>query len=435
MGTPLRPWDGTALQNNGNMLRSSNIMTPGTSSRVSPSLPPRPQSLPTNYNSPYSSSYGSNYGSSYGYGSGYSSSYGGYGNAYRSPMYNSYASNYGGFGGGYGGGYGGYGSPMYGGANTIGGRDDAETRFIQFAEESSRNTFANVESVVRAFNSVASMMDNTLFAMTSSFRAILGVAENVHRLRSTFAQIFHAVNVFRLVRWFYRTFLRFAGFSVPQHMSNAAWNEAAGAIDGAIGAAAGHSAPGGASAWPTLAFIAALVSIPYIITKMLPKYEDNLNPEKWRSSGIRAKVAFDFAASSSHELTIHTNDEILLAPKHIQEEMRLTNSGWAYATTCNNDKCGVVPLNYIIITRKSGPAAKEEHPISPHSKVQKRVTFGENQIFDDDSPAKRNQNREMILNKIKNLDANKENSFRGEEDSTITDIPLECETEDSPTIL
>lgn len=75
--------------------------------------------------------------------------------------------------------------------------DDHERRFIQFAEAKSRSTFASVENVVRAFNSLAMMVDNTFFAMTSSFRAVLSVAENFGRLRATFGHIWYSVNIFR----------------------------------------------------------------------------------------------------------------------------------------------------------------------------------------------------------------------------------------------
>lgn len=47
-------------------------------------------------------------------------------------------------------------------------------RFIQMAEESSRPTFDSIQSVVSAVGSVAMMLENTFFALTSSFRAILG---------------------------------------------------------------------------------------------------------------------------------------------------------------------------------------------------------------------------------------------------------------------
>lgn len=98
------------------------------------------------------------------------------------------------------GGYGGIGG--YNGYNSLGGypgqmTDDHERRFIQFAEEKSRSTFASVENVVRAFNSLATMVDNTFFAMTSSFRAVLSVAENFGKLRTMFGHIWYSVNIFR----------------------------------------------------------------------------------------------------------------------------------------------------------------------------------------------------------------------------------------------
>ena len=114
------------------------------------------------------------------------SAYGSFGTPYRSSLYSGYGSSYGGFNS--------YGMHDYPGAYS---RDDHERRFIQYAEDSSRQTFASVESVVRAFNSLAMMLDNTFFAMTSSFRAILGVAENFGRLRTMFGHIWYSVNIFR----------------------------------------------------------------------------------------------------------------------------------------------------------------------------------------------------------------------------------------------
>lgn len=191
--------------------------------------------------------------SSYG---GYNSygSYGSYGMPYRSSYYNS----------SYGNGYNSYG--MYGSGNHPYGFDDSERRFIQYAEESSRNTFANVESIVRAFNSMAMMLDNTFFAMTSSFRAILSVAENFGRLKNMFGHIWYSVNVFRFFNWLLRKIRQKLGFKVPPSTSSLAWKEA---VHGG-GAAA---SPAGGSSWPTLAFLGVLVSAPYIISKFLPKYE------------------------------------------------------------------------------------------------------------------------------------------------------------------
>lgn len=136
-------------------------------------------------------------------------------------------------------------------------------RFVQFAEQSSRNTFANIENVVRAFNSIAMMLDNTFFAMTSSFRAVLNVAENFGRLRSVFGQIWYSINLFRLFKWIYRKMMMFMGYKVPESTGKA-WEEAAIGIQ--------PDTPPGGSNWSTLAFLGILISAPYIIRKLLPKY-------------------------------------------------------------------------------------------------------------------------------------------------------------------
>lgn len=190
----------------------------------------------------------------YGYG-GYGSGYGSYGMPYRSSPYNSYGS------------YGGYPS-MYGMGGGAYSGDDSERRFIQYAEESSRNTFASVESIVRAVNSISMMLDNTFFAMTSSFRAVLSVAENFGKLRSMFGHIWHTINIFRLFTWLYRRLMTLMGRKVPNSATSLAWKQAA---NGAGAIPAPGSSPG--SSWPTLAFLGVLVSAPYIISKFLPKYE------------------------------------------------------------------------------------------------------------------------------------------------------------------
>lgn len=193
-------------------------------------------------------------GIGYGGYSSYGNSYGSYGMPYRSSLYNSYGSSYGNFGA--------YGN-IYPGFSA----DDHERRFIQYAEESSRNTFASVESIVRAFNSMAMMLDNTFFAMTSSFRAVLSVAENFGRLRTMFGHIWYSINIFRFLNWLYRRMLRLMGFKVASSTASAAWREAASGVSPpSVGGPSGSS-------WPTIAFLGVLVSAPYIISRFLPKYE------------------------------------------------------------------------------------------------------------------------------------------------------------------
>lgn len=165
-----------------------------TQNGSAPPVPPRPYSNQQQgmYSSPMgmygNSMYSNNY---YGGGGGYSP----YGmNPYGMSRY---GSMYGGGGGMYGAG------GMYGNQWN---RDpmDPETRFIQLAEESSRPAFQSIESLVMAIGNIASMLDSTFFALTSSFRAILGVAANVGQLRGVFAQFWSTFALIRGVTWLYR---------------------------------------------------------------------------------------------------------------------------------------------------------------------------------------------------------------------------------------
>lgn len=120
-------------------------------------------------------------------------------------------------------------------------------------------------------------------------------------------------------------------------------------------------------------------------------FVDKCDPATWKTPGIRAKAAFDFMARNRNELTVQTNDEVTLAPTYIQEEMQLKNSGWAYAVS--NGRSGVVPLNYLVINKavpKEGLPVREEVPVprvfgnnTHHKTHTKRVSFGENQIFEN----------------------------------------------------
>ncbi|XP_060520590.1 peroxisomal membrane protein PEX13 [Cylas formicarius] len=379
MTSPLKPWEApNALQNSTQFIRAQNSGTPLAPGRMAPALPPRPSS---NSNPGY---YGS-YNSYLPYSS--LSSMSSYGSPYQSPMYNSYGSSYAGYN-------------MYGYPGLS--RDDSERRFVQYVEENSRHTFANVESLVRAFNSFAMMLDNTFFAMTSSFRAILSVAENFGKLRTTFGQIWYSVNIFRFFSWAYRKIRRLLGLPVPHSSTSLAWNEAV--REGGLP----RSSP--ASSWPTLAFLGVIVSAPYIISRFLPKYEDKSDPGKWKAPGIRAKACFDFVATSANELPIQTNDRILLAPTYIQEEMNLKNTGWAFAV--KDGKSGVVPLNYILIDKNNNSTLSDKIPVPRTSNVKpetatknhtKRVSFGDIQFFEDDSG-------EPVVKKLGNDDTDKDSA-------------------------
>lgn len=191
-----------------------NMHTPvGTiSSEPPPAIPPRPSFVgqPSQFSSAAygngmyggagggMSMFGNGYGNSFS--SGYNSlgGYGGYGGGYSSGSYGSYGSGY---GNGMGYGMGGMGYNRFGNATNP---MDPESRFIQIAEESSRPAFQSIESLVSAIGNIAAMLDSTFFAITSSFRAILGVAANFGRLRGVFAQFWSTFAILRGLSWIYK---------------------------------------------------------------------------------------------------------------------------------------------------------------------------------------------------------------------------------------
>lgn len=160
------------------------------SQNVAPPVPPRPYSnvqQSSMYNSPMGM-----YGSAGMYSNSMYGSYSPYSYGMSPYGMNRYGGMYGGM----------YGGGMYG--NQMRDPLDPETRFIQLAEESSRPAFQSIESLVMAIGNIASMLDSTFFALTSSFRAILGVAANIGQLRGVFAQFWSTFALIRGLSWLYR---------------------------------------------------------------------------------------------------------------------------------------------------------------------------------------------------------------------------------------
>ncbi|XP_016988881.2 probable peroxisomal membrane protein PEX13 [Drosophila rhopaloa] len=290
--------------------------------------------------------------------------YGGFGGGYGGNNYglsgfggfNSGGFGYGGMGGfgssyGYGGGYGG----GFGGAyNRYGapGANDPEQRFIQMAEASSRPAFQSIESLVSAIGNIASMLDSTFFALTSSFRAILGVAANFGRLRSVFAQFWTTFAIFRGLNWIYRKilfWLRLSNLDPSSAAFKKAFAEALNENNPQAGGA--PQAPRkGSSPWPVLAFISFIFTAPYLIMKLLgtvtnTAQEEARNPAKW-TAPIQTQAVYDFVGRSQSELSLRAGQTLHVAPRDIQQTLNLLNTGWALATT-NGQTSGIIPISYV----------------------------------------------------------------------------------------
>jgi peroxin-13 len=84
---------------------------------------------------------------------------------------------------------------------------DMEPSFSQMADESAASAFQSIESFVSAFGSISAMLDSTFHALYSSFRAVVGVADQLGRVK----QILSALAVFRFFKWVYRRILYLVG--------------------------------------------------------------------------------------------------------------------------------------------------------------------------------------------------------------------------------
>lgn len=146
-----------------------------------------------------------------------------------------------------------------------------ESNFVRLAEESSRGAFQSVESVVMAVSSVANMLDSTLNAVFSSFRAVLGVADQFTRLRSQFASIFAALALFRWCRWLWRRLLVALRLKPANYASDAelAWTNAQ-TPTGADWLAT-HAGAKPRTNWPAIVFWAVAVGGPWLIYKLVSR--------------------------------------------------------------------------------------------------------------------------------------------------------------------
>ncbi|XP_063984279.1 peroxisomal membrane protein PEX13 [Diachasmimorpha longicaudata] len=287
-----------------------------------PPLPPR--RITNSYQSygGYRPGFVGGYGgyNSYGFGSnlGYGGSYGGYGS----------------YGNSYGSPYGNFGHPS----------GDVENRFVQFAEESTRPAFQSIESIVHTFSSVTMMLESTFFAMTSSFKAILSVADNVGRVRNMFGQLLSTFALIRFLKWLYRKIMFQLGLRPDDPNSDAVWQKTV------LEVANGEKT--GPSTWPILIFLGLLVGIPYLIHKLvsqnIPQNTINQNdPKEWfkcKEPVFSATAAYDFTAATPEEMSLRAGQKVWLAPESLQPK---NLPGWSKATDSVN--VGLIPSNYVTL--------------------------------------------------------------------------------------
>ena len=319
---------------NANQLKNvPNIMSsvPGTSSpfahlNIQPgNVPPIPPRQPvqnqmgfSDYR-PYGSTYSGGYG--YGYGNQYRglNGFGGY-NSYGYSPYSSY-NNYGAFGGHSG---------------------DVENRFFQYVEDSTRPTFQLIETVLQTFSSMTMLLESTYFALTNSFRAILSVAENIGRLRSTVGQLFSTFTLIRFLKWLYRKIARRTGFQGESSINEELWEKS-------IAKLGNDNVTNNTSLWSGFLILGVFFIVPYMIHKISSNIKSiqmkGKDPKEWyqcEEPVYVATVLYDFVAANNEELSVKAGQKVVLAPQSLQPK---TLPGWCKAT--DNINIGLIPYNYV----------------------------------------------------------------------------------------
>ncbi|KAG9508913.1 Peroxisomal membrane protein PEX13, partial [Fragariocoptes setiger] len=227
--------------------------------------------------------------------------------------------------------------------------------FIRMAEENSRQAFQSIESIVQAFSSVSMMLESTYFAVHSSFRAVLGVAEHVTRLRDHLSSIMSAMAILKTLRWFLRRILYMLNLVNENPSVEMAWTDSVSEAQHVTGLdAIVNPALRDRSSWPIIMFLGVVFGTPWLIWRLVNRVAPAqglkaASPTKWiteEDDHYVAEALHEFKAEQPNEISLSTNQRVIIAPKDLQPKV----SNWILATT-DGKKTGLVPLNYVKIVK------------------------------------------------------------------------------------
>ena len=362
-----KPWQRNAIPSKDpqditpNPLRSS-ILTTGSSAApatlpfpydptnanryptTAPPVPPRPGRPDTRLDYPSSGYMGGQYGYSP-----YTQHYSGYG-------------GYGGSLGGYGGSLGGYGGSLGGYGGGLGGYEGSESSFVRDAQEGTLSAFSAIETIVRAVGSVALMLESTYMALSTSFRAILGLAEHFSRLKSSLLGAISGLSFLSRARsWLHRLLVLLRVRSPLRDAEfDSVWRSAA--LAGEITRVEQLAPEQKFSLWPFLSFFTIILALPYLLWRLTksfsagPGEEDSLLWSEGKEEHVLLKANHAFSTQSPRELSFNEGDILIAAPKHKQPHVR----GWLLASV--DQKVGLIPANYMSIVG----VRKPELPLEPN---------------------------------------------------------------------
>ncbi|KAK6039481.1 SH3 domain protein [Cooperia oncophora] len=275
------------------------------------------------------------------------------------PTYGMYGNTMGYNGAGYGmnsygvGMYGGmYGNGMMGGYGGQYGHGNAESNFARLAEESSRGAFQSIEAIVNAVTSVANMLSSTHNAVYSSFRAVIGVVEQLSRLKVQLTHVILSLSLFRFIQRMWRYFLVLLRLKPANYASieELAWGEikqpygeffsrtlygCSSLVRKRRGLHSGSEVLGGpgppAVSWPAIMFWVVALGGPWLIYKAISQMVRTVEERRKWATGTgahyTAQALYDFQASNDQELSFMNGELLRVAPKEEQPRVR----GWLLA--------------------------------------------------------------------------------------------------------
>ncbi|KAI1712421.1 variant SH3 domain-containing protein [Ditylenchus destructor] len=240
---------------------------------------------------------------------------------------------------------------MYGSSMNYG---SPEGTFVRLAEESSRDAFQSLESVVNAVNAISNMLNSTHSAIFNSFRAVIGVVDQFRLLKNQFAAVFLAV-LWR-IRQLWRRILTFLQLK-PRNYADceAVWADR-GLVENVI------SEQKSGMNWSALMFWVVALGGPYLIYKCVSQMIRNAEESKKWATGdgehYTAQALYDFVAANSQELSFRVGEVLRVAPKTEQpSNMR----DWLLASSSDGERVGLVPMNYIRLINRNITSSPPVH--------------------------------------------------------------------------
>ena len=241
---------------------------------------------------------------------------------------------------------------------------ESESSFVRDAQESTRTAFSAIETLVRAVGSVALMLESTYMALSTSFRAILGLADHFTRMKSSLFGFISGLSFLSKLRGWLHLLLVLLRVRSPLRDAefNSAWETSAHAQIGDITSVEQLVPDQKFSVWPFISFFTIILAVPYLLWKFTksfgtqPASTDDLLWSEGKEEHVLLKANHSFLAQDPRELSFQSGDVLIAAPKHKQPYVR----GWLLA--CANSKVGLVPANYMSIVG----VRKPELPLEPN---------------------------------------------------------------------